>query len=85
MARKEVLDKQSLQPVERLLKLGQKRDRSLVVEAILEYLETEEERRLMLKHRISQRCAIRALKAGIVVALLCAACAQIATCQEWVQ
>ncbi len=33
--------KQSLQPVERLLKLGQKRDRSLVVEAILEYLKRE--------------------------------------------
>jgi len=42
MARKELLGKQSLQPVERLLKLGQKRDRSLVVEAILEYVEREE-------------------------------------------
>ena len=36
MARKELLGKQSLQSVERLLKLGQKRDRSLVVEAILQ-------------------------------------------------
>ena len=29
MARKKLLGKQSLQPVERLLKLGQKRDRSV--------------------------------------------------------
>ncbi len=42
MAREELLGKQSLQSVERLLKLGQECDRSLVVEAILEYLEREE-------------------------------------------
>ena len=37
--------KQAEKPVERLIKLGEKRDRSinyLVVEAIMEYLETEE-------------------------------------------
>ena len=55
MARKQLLDKLSiyipqtklkLQPVERLIKLGEKRDRSvnyLVVEAILRYFEREEE------------------------------------------
>jgi len=54
MARKEMLDKLSIyipqtkqaeKPVERLIKLGEKRDRSinyLVVEAILQYLEREE-------------------------------------------
>ena len=54
MAQKELLDKMSIyvpqgkidkQPVERLIKLGKKRDRSvnyLVVEAILEYLNHEE-------------------------------------------
>jgi len=54
MATKEILDKLSIyipqsktkeRPVERLIKLGQKKDRSvnyLVVEAILEYLEREE-------------------------------------------
>jgi len=56
MAQKELLDKMSIyvpqgkidkQPVERLIKLGKKRDRSvnyLVVEAILEYLNREETR-----------------------------------------
>lgn len=54
MAKKEVLDKLSIyvpqkkmeeKPVERLIRLGNKRDRSvnyLVVEAILEYLRREE-------------------------------------------
>ena len=54
MAGKEVMDKLSIyipqtkmtqRPVERLIKLGAKRDRSinyLVVEAILEYLDREE-------------------------------------------
>jgi len=54
MAQKEILDKLSIyipqkkqeeKPVERLIKLGDKRDRSvnyLVVEAILEYLKREE-------------------------------------------
>jgi len=54
MAQKELLDKMSIyvpqskidqKPVERLIKLGAKRDRSvnyLVVEAILEYLDREE-------------------------------------------
>ena len=54
MAQKELLDKMSIyvpqskivqQPVERLIKLGEKRDRSvnyLVVEAILQYLDREE-------------------------------------------
>ena len=56
MAKKELLDKMSIyvpqgkidkQPVERLIQLGKKRDRSvnyLVVEAILEYLDHEETR-----------------------------------------
>ncbi len=56
MAQKELLDKMSIyvpqgkidkQPVERLIKLGKKRDRSvnyLVVEAILQYLDHEETR-----------------------------------------
>ena len=56
MAQKELLDKMSIyvpqgkidkKPVERLIKLGKKRDRSvnyLVVEAILEYLNREETR-----------------------------------------
>jgi len=56
MARKEILDKLSTyipqskikqQPVERLIKLGEKRDRSvnyLVVEAIVQYLEREQKR-----------------------------------------
>jgi predicted transcriptional regulator len=56
MARKELLDKMSIyvpqskieqRPVERLIKLGQKQDRSvnyLVVEAILQYLDREEKR-----------------------------------------
>ena len=56
MAQKELLDKMSIyvpqtkidqKPVERLIKLGQKRDRSvnyLVVEAILQYLDREENR-----------------------------------------
>ena len=56
MARKELMDKLSIyipqaklkqQPVERLLKLGETRDRSvnyLVVAAILEYLDREEKR-----------------------------------------
>jgi len=54
MARKEILDKLSIyvpqkkveeKPVERLIKLAQRRDRSvnyLVVEAILQYLKREE-------------------------------------------
>jgi len=54
MARKEILDKLSIyipqkkmdqQPVERLIRLGEKRDRSinyLVVDAIIQYLEREE-------------------------------------------
>jgi hypothetical protein len=54
MAQKELLDKMSIyvpqtkidqKPVERLIKLGKKRDRSvnyLVVEAILQYLDREE-------------------------------------------
>ena len=54
MAKKELLDKMSIyvpqskiakKPVERLIKLGEKRDRSvnyLVVEAILQYLNREE-------------------------------------------
>jgi len=56
MARKELTDKLSIyipqgkigsKPVERLIKLGRKKDRSvnyLVVEAILEYLDKEEAR-----------------------------------------
>ena len=56
MARKEILDKLSIyipqatmekQPVERLIKLGAKKDRSvnyLVVAAILEYLDREEKK-----------------------------------------
>ena len=56
MARKEMLDKISIyipqaklehRPVERLIKLGDKRDRSvnyLVVEAIIEYLNREEKK-----------------------------------------
>jgi len=56
MAKKELLDKLSIyipqskiarKPVERLLALGKKRDRSvnyLVVEAILEYVDREEKR-----------------------------------------
>ena len=56
MARKEILDKlsiyipqekQKLQPVERLIALGDKRERSinyLVVEAILTYLDREEKK-----------------------------------------
>ncbi len=55
MARKEPIDKLSIyipqtkigkKPVERLLKLGERRDRSvnyLVVQAILEYLDRDEE------------------------------------------
>ena len=54
MANKEILDKLSIyipqkkmeeKPVERLMRLGSKKDRSInymVVEAILEYLEREE-------------------------------------------
>ena len=54
MAKKEILDKLSIyipqsnlaqQPLERLIELGKKRDRSVnyfVVEAILEYFEGEE-------------------------------------------
>ena len=54
IARKEILDKLSIyipqkkmeeKPVERLIRLGHKKDRSInymVVEAILEYLEREE-------------------------------------------
>jgi len=57
MANKTILDKMSIyipqdkqkqHPVERLMKLGKKRDRSvnyLVVEAVLEYLKSEEARR----------------------------------------
>jgi len=56
MAGKEIMDKLSIyipqrkmeeKPVERLMKLGQKRDRSvnyLVVDAILQYLDREENR-----------------------------------------
>jgi len=56
MAKKEILDKLSIyvpqkkmeeRPVERLLRLSEKRDRSvnyLVVDAILEYLKKEETR-----------------------------------------
>ena len=56
MAGKTILDKLSIyipqtkqaeKPVERLIKLGEKRDRSinyLVVEAILQYLEREEQK-----------------------------------------
>lgn len=56
MPQKELLDKMSIyvpqtkidqKPVERLIKLGKKRDRSvnyLVVEAILQYLDREENR-----------------------------------------
>lgn len=56
MAKKEILDKLSIyvpqskmkdRPVERLIKLGEKKDRSvnyLVVEAILAYLKGEEAR-----------------------------------------
>lgn len=57
MARKELMDKLSIyipqskidqRPVERLQKLGEKRDRStnyLVVEAMLEYLDREEKKK----------------------------------------
>ena len=57
MVKKTILDKLSIyvpqskigkRPVERLISLGKKRDRSinyLVVEAILEYLDREEKRR----------------------------------------
>ena len=56
MPKKEILDKLSIyipqkkmedKPVERLIRLGEKRDRSinyLVVDAILQYLEREENR-----------------------------------------
>ncbi len=56
MARKEILDKLSIyvpqskiqqKPVERLIKLGEKKDRSvnyLVVQAIIEYLNREEKK-----------------------------------------
>lgn len=56
VAKKEILDKLSIyipqkkmeeRPVERLINLGEKRDRSinyLVVDAILQYLEKEENR-----------------------------------------
>ena len=56
MARKEILDKLSIyipqrkmeeRPVERLIKLGEKRDRSInymVVNAIIEYLDREEKK-----------------------------------------
>lgn len=56
MAKKEILDKVSIyipqkkmleKPVERLIKLGNKRERSinyLVVEAIIEYLKREEKK-----------------------------------------
>jgi len=56
MAKREILDKISIyvpqskqaeKPVERLIKLSEKRDRSinyLVMEAILEYLKREEEK-----------------------------------------
>ena len=58
MATKEILDKLSIyipqkkmedKPVERLIKLGEKRDRSinyLVVDAILQYLDREENKSL---------------------------------------
>ena len=58
MAKKEILDKLSIyipqkkmeeRPVERLIKLSEKKDRSinyLVVEAILEYLKREEKKGL---------------------------------------
>jgi len=54
MARKEILDKLSIyvpqrqlaqKPIDRLIKLGEKKDRSInymVVEAIMQYLEREE-------------------------------------------
>jgi len=57
LAQKELMDKLSIyipkskmdqKPVERLLRLGQKKDRSvnyLVVQAILEYLDREEKRK----------------------------------------
>jgi len=57
MAKKEILDKLSIyvpqsklekEPVERLIKLGAERDRSvnyLVVEAILQYLDREEKKK----------------------------------------
>lgn len=57
MSKKELVDKLSVyipkrkidrQPVERLIKLGEKKDRSinyLVVEAILQYLEREEKKK----------------------------------------
>jgi len=56
MARKEILDKLSIyipqrkmeeRPVERMIKLGEKRDRSInymVVDAILQHLDREEEK-----------------------------------------
>lgn len=56
MAQKEIMDKLSIyvpqgkmaqKPVERLIQLGAKRDRSinyLIVEAILRYLDTEEKK-----------------------------------------
>ncbi len=56
MAKKEILDKLSIyipqkkmeeRPVERLIRLGEKRDRSinyLVVDAIVQYLEREEKK-----------------------------------------
>jgi len=56
VAKKEILDKLSIyipqkkmeeRPVERLIRLGEKRDRSinyLVVDAILQYLEREEKK-----------------------------------------
>jgi predicted transcriptional regulator len=56
VAKKEILDKLSIyipqkkmeeRPVERLIKLGEKRDRSinyLVVDAIIQYLEREEKK-----------------------------------------
>ncbi|MCK5827083.1 hypothetical protein KAH43_01055 [Candidatus Bipolaricaulota bacterium] len=56
MANKEILDKLSIyipqrkmeeKPVERLIKLGEKRDRSInymVVDAILQYLDREEKK-----------------------------------------
>jgi hypothetical protein len=57
MPKKELVDKLSIyvpksksgmQPVERLMKIGEKKDRSinyLVVEAILQYLDREEEKK----------------------------------------
>lgn len=57
MAKKEILDKLSIyipqakmeqKPVERLIRLGEKKDRSInymVVEAILEYLRREERKK----------------------------------------